>query len=190
MSVKGTETEKNLLKAFAGESQARNRYTYFSKVAREEGYIQIANLFAETALHEESHAKKFFKFLEGGTAEITVTYPAGKISSTIDNLHASANGEHDEWTSLYPSFAETAESEGFHKVAVAFRMIAKVEMEHEKRFRKLLHRLENNTMFVRDAKTPWQCIKCGYIAESTEAPGRCPACDHPQGYFQEHVENY
>jgi rubrerythrin len=190
MSIKGTETEKNLLKAFAGESQARNRYSYFAKVAKEEGYVQIAAIFEETALQEQSHAKKFFRFLEGGDVEITVSYPAGKIGTTVENLKAAAMGEHEEWQQLYPTFAEIAEKEGFHKVAIAFRMIAKVEQEHEKRYNKLVSNIENGKVFKKDEKVRWQCTKCGYVHEGTIAPDKCPACDHPQSYFQEYAENY
>jgi len=190
MSIKGTQTEKNLLKAFAGESQARNRYIYFAKVAKQEGFIQIASLFEETAVQEQSHAKKFFRFLEGGDVEITATYPAGKIGTTAENLKAAANGEQEEWETIYPMFAEIAEIEGFHKVAIAFKMIAKVEAEHEKRYRKLLANVESGKVFQKDEKVKWQCTKCGFVSEGTKAPDKCPACDHPQSYFQEYAENY
>ena len=190
MSIKGTQTEQNLLKAFAGESQARNRYVYFAKIAKQEGFIQIASIFEQTALQEQSHAKKFFRFLEGGEVEIIAKYPAGKIGTTADNLRAAANGEQEEWEQLYPMFAEIADKEGFHKVAIAFRMIAKVEAEHEKRYRKLLANVENSKVFEKDEKVRWQCTKCGFVSEGNKAPDKCPACDHPQGYFEQYAENY
>jgi len=190
MSIQGSQTEKNLIKAFAGESQAKNRYTYFAKVAKEEGYVQISNIFTETARHEESHAKQFVKFLEGGNVEIIATYPAQKIGTTVENLRNSINNEKEEWTSLYKEFAEIADKEGYHKIAVKFKMIAKVEAEHEKRFTKLLQNIENNTVFEREKRTRWQCIKCGYVTEGNSAPEKCAACDHPRSYFQEYPENY
>lgn len=189
-SIKGTKTEQNLLKAFAGESQARNRYTYAAKVARNAGLIQIANIFEETAANEQVHAKVFFKFLEGGPVEITATYPAGVIGDTVANLDAAAQGEHEEWSELYPSFAEIAKQEGFPEVALAFNMIAKVEKEHEKRYRTLLGRVQNNTVHKRDKTVAWKCNKCGYVHEGDEAPGKCPACGLPTGYFEERAENY
>ncbi len=188
--LKGTQTEKNLLGAFAGESQARNRYTYAASVARKEGYLQIADLFLETAENEKEHAKRFFKFLEGGTAEITATYPAGKTGNTAENLKAAANGEHEEWTELYPSFSEKAKEEGFKEVAAAFTMIAKVEKEHEARYLKLLENVENGKVFEKDTSVRWKCRKCGHIHEGPKAPGKCPACLHLQEFFEVQAENY
>jgi len=190
MSIKGSETEKNLLKAFAGESQARNRYTFFAKQAKKEGYEQISNIFMETAEQEKEHAKRFFKFLEGGDVEITATYPAGKIGTTAENLKAAAMGENEEWTELYPQFAEIAEKEGFKDVAVVFKMIAKVEVEHEKRYIRLLENIEKDQVFKKDEPTKWKCTNCGYVHEGKGAPAKCPACDHPQSYFQVKEENY
>jgi rubrerythrin len=189
-SIKGTRTEQNLLKAFAGESQAKNRYTFFAKKAKEEGYEQIADLFEETARQEETHAKQFFKFLEGGMVEITAMYPAGKIGTTVENLLAAAEGENEEWTDLYPEFAKIAEEEGFKKIATKFKAIAKVEAEHEKRYRKLLANIENGEVFKKKKKVRWVCRKCGFVHESENAPQNCPACDHPQAYFEEMAENY
>lgn len=189
-SIKGTRTEQNLLKAFAGESQAKNRYTFFAKKAREEGYEQIAALFEETARQEETHAKQFFKFLEGGMVEITAMYPAGKIGTTTENLLAAADGENEEWTDLYPEFAKIAEEEGFKKIATKFKAIAKVEAEHEKRYRKLLANIQNGEVFKKKKKVRWVCRKCGFVHESENAPQNCPACDHPQAYFEEMAENY
>ncbi len=189
-SLKGTQTEKNLLKAFAGESQARNRYEFFAKVAREEGYVQIANIFQKTADQEKQHAKRFFKFLEGGETEITATYPAGKIGTTAENLKASAMGENEEWTILYPEFAEIATKEGFPQIATAFKMIAKVEAEHEKRFSKLLKNIEEGTVFKKSEKVKWVCTNCGYVHESEKALENCPACNHPQAHFEVYEENY
>ncbi len=183
-SIKGTKTEQNLLKAFAGESQARNRYTYFASVAKKEGLEQIAALFEETALNEKEHAKKFFKFLEGGMVEITASYPAGIISSTLDNLKAAADGENEEWTELYPEFAKIAEEEGFKEVAMAFKMIAKVEKAHEERYRKLYDNLQNGKVFKREGKVIWKCRNCGFLHEGMAAPQKCPACDHPQSFFE------
>lgn len=189
-SIKGTTTEKNLLKAFAGESQAKNRYTFYSKQAKKEGFEQIAALFAETALNEESHAKIFFRFLEGGPVEITATYPAGIIGTTAENLKAAAEGEHEEWTTLYPEFSKTAAEEGFPKIATAFKLIASVEAHHEKRFEKLLTNLEKNRVFEKDEKTYWVCRKCGYVHYGIKALQNCPACNHPLGYFEVMQENY
>jgi rubrerythrin len=189
-SVKGTRTEQNLLKAFAGESQAKNRYTFFAKVAKKEGYEQIAALFMETAGHEEMHAKRFFECLEGGMVEITAAYPAGVIGTTAENLKAAAEGENEEWTKLYPAFADIAEEEGFKKIATLFRSIAKVELQHEKRYLKLLGNIEQGKVFARDEKTEWVCRKCGFVYEGKKALANCPACDHPQAYFELHVENY
>jgi len=189
--LKGTETEKNLLKAFAGESQARNRYTYAAGVARKAGYLQIARLFEETADNERAHAKVFFKFLESGSGlEITAMYPAGKIGDTAENLLAAAEGEKEEWTELYPAFAAKAKEEGFGEVATAFTMIAKVEKEHEARYRKLLDRVKADGVFKREKPIRWKCANCGYIHEGTEPPQVCPACAHPQPHFAEAEENY
>lgn len=189
-SVKGTRTEHNLLAAFAGESQARNRYTYFASVARKEGYRQIEALFLETAENEREHAKRFFKFLEGGALEITATYPAGVLGTTADHLKAAADGENEEWTILYPAAAAVADEEGFPEVAQAFRAIAKVEEKHEARYRKLLSSVEGGKVFKKDAKVAWKCMNCGYVHEGDEAPGMCPACIHPQEHFELFVEAY
>ena len=189
-NLKGTVTEKNLLKAFAGESQAKNRYTFFAKIAKKEGYEQIAAFFEQTALQEESHAKIFFKFLEGGPVEITATYPAGKLGTTSENLLAAAEGENEEWTKIYTEFAETAASEGFSKIATKFKLIAKVEEEHEKRFRKLLKNIEDESVFKKDKKVKWVCRKCGYVYEGEKALENCPLCEHPQAYFEVLEENY
>ncbi|MCX6306785.1 MAG: rubrerythrin family protein [Bacteroidetes bacterium] len=189
-SIKGTRTEKNLLKAFAGESQAKNRYTFFSKQAKKEGFEQIAAFFADTALNEESHAKTFFRFLEGGPLEITATYPSGLIGTTAENLKASADGEHEEWSELYPEFGKVATEEGFPKIAMAFNLIATIEEHHEKRFLKLLNNLEKNRVFEKDEKTYWVCRKCGYIHFGVKALQNCPACNHPLGYFEVLQENY
>mgnify|MGYP002554574813 CR=1 FL=1 len=189
-SIKGTLTEQNLLKAFAGESQARNRYTFFASVAKKEGYEQIAGVFTETAEQEKEHAKRFFKYLEGGDVTITASYPAGRIGSTPENLLAAAQGEHEEWDVLYSSFAETAEQEGFADIANTFRQIAKVEAEHESRYLKLLSRITDGNFFVRDNEIWWQCRNCGYVCKAKEAPLKCPACNHPQAYFEPKKENY
>ena len=189
-SIKGTRTEKNLLKAFAGESQAKNRYTFFAKQAKREGLEQIAAIFTETSLNEESHAKTFFSSLEGGPVEITATYPAGIIGTTAENLKASADGELEEWTALYPEFGKVATEEGFPKAALAFKLIATIEEHHEKRFRKLLNNLEKNRVFEKDEKTYWVCRKCGYIHFGEKALQNCPACNHPMAYFEVLQENY
>ncbi len=183
-SLKGTKTEKNLLTAFAGESQARNRYTYFASQAKKEGYQKISAIFLETADNEKEHAKRLFKFLEGGEVEITASFPAGKIGTTIENLKASAEGENYEHTTMYPEFAKTAEEEGFPEIAAVLRSIAVAEQYHEKRFKELLEELENNTIFKREKKIKWRCRNCGYVHEGTEPPEKCPACNHPQGYFE------
>ncbi|MFH1861557.1 MAG: rubrerythrin [bacterium] len=183
-SLKGSKTEKNLLASFAGESQARNRYSYFASVAKKEGYEQIAAIFQETADNEKEHAKRFFKFLAGGIAEITAAYPAGVIGTTAENLKAAAAGENEEHTVLYPSFAKVAEEEGFKEVATAFRLIAKVEVEHEKRYLALLANLEKGQTFKRNQSVRWKCRNCGYVHEGTEAPKMCPTCLHPQAYFE------
>lgn len=189
-SIKGTATEKNLLKAFAGESQAKNRYEFAAKVAKEEGYEQIAGIFLETALQEQQHAKRFFKFLEGGMLEITATYPAGKIDTTKANLLAAAEGEHEEWSDLYPAFADIAEKEGFKGVATAFRAIAAAEKGHEERYRKLLDNVTKNKVFEKDEKVFWYCRKCGYIHFGTKPLKNCPACLHPESYFELMASNY
>lgn len=189
-SIKGTRTEQNLLKAFAGESQARSRYTYYAGVAKKEGLEQIASLFEETALNEQEHAKRFFKFLEGGMVEITASYPAGVIGTTLDNLKAAADGENEEWTELYPEFAKIAEEEGFKDVAAAFRLIATVEKAHEARYRKLYENLQNGKVFEKDGKITWKCRNCGYLHEGEKAPQMCPTCLHPQSYFEIHTINY
>lgn len=189
-SIKGTQTEQNLLKAFAGESQAKNRYTFFAKQARKDGYEQIADFFEETAMQEEQHAKIFFRFLEGGMVTITAAYPAGVIAQTQENLDAAAAGEHEEWTELYPHFAEVAKEEGFPKVATAFKLIAGIESEHEKRFSKLAENLRTNKVFQRDDKVLWVCRKCGYVHYGNKALNNCPACDHPMAWFEIKAENY
>ncbi len=189
-SIKGSQTEKNLLKAFAGESQAKNRYTFFSKKAKEEGYEQIAAFFLETALQEETHAKIFFRFLEGGSVEITATYPAGSIGTTAENLKAAAMGEHEEWADIYPHFAEIAEQEGFKKVATAFKLIAKIEKEHEERYKKLLERVESGKVFERKEDIEWVCRKCGHVHKGKKALKNCPTCNHPEAYFEEKASNY
>jgi len=189
-SLKGTQTEQNLLKSFAGESQAKNRYEFFSKVAKKEGYVQISNIFAETALQEQSHAKQFFKFLEGGAVEITATYPAGKIGSTLENLQAAAEGENEEWTELYPKFAEIAKEEGFTKIATMFKLIATVEAEHERIYLKLLQNLSEDKVFMRDGKVWWKCLKCGYVYQSAKAYENCPVCGHPKAYMALREDNF
>ncbi|MFB3909235.1 MAG: rubrerythrin [Candidatus Eisenbacteria bacterium] len=189
-SIRGTRTEKNLLAAFAGESQARNRYTYAAGVARKEGFRQIEALFLDTADNEREHAKRFFSFLEGGMAEITATYPAGKTGTTSENLLAAAEGENEEWSTLYPHFAGIAKEEGFGEIASAFLMIAKAEKEHETRFRKLRENVESKQVFHREGKVRWRCRNCGYVHEGPDAPGRCPACLHPQEHFELASENY
>ena len=189
-SLKGTQTEKNLLKAFAGESQARNRYTFFAKQAAKEGYEQIAALFLETAENEGQHAKMYFRHLEGGIVEITAAYPAGKIGTTAENLLAAADGENEEWTDLYPAFADMAESEGFKDAAKSFRQIAKVEAWHEARYRKLLDNIEKDLVFAKPEPVKWICRKCGYVHEGPKALKVCPACDHPQAYQEVYAENF
>ena len=189
-SIKGTRTEQNLLKSFAGESQARSRYTFFASAAKKEGYEQIAGVFMETAEQEKEHAKRFFKFLEGGMVEITASYPAGMIGATQENLLEAANGENEEWADLYPEFAKIAEEEGFKAIATAFRMIAKVEAEHERRYRALLERVIAEKVFEREEEIEWQCRNCGYVHNGKKAPETCPACQHPQAYFEPKKENY
>lgn len=183
-SLKGTKTEQNLLKAFAGESQARNRYTYFASIAKKEGYEQIAAIIQETADQEKQHAKRFFRFLEGGMVEITASYPAGILTSTIENLKAAADGENEEHSLLYPEFARIAKEEGFPQVAAQFNSVAKVEVHHEQRYRLLIANLENSEVFKKPQPVKWMCRECGYIHEGTDAPKVCPCCEHPQAFFQ------
>jgi rubrerythrin len=189
-SVKGTKTEKNLLAAFAGESQARNRYTYFASAARKEGYEQIANIFVETAENEKEHAKVFFKHLEGGEVEITAAYPAGVIGDTKSNLEAAAAGEKMEWTSIYAAFSKIAKEEGFPEIARSFDQISKVEKFHESRYRKLIKNIKDKQVFKKKTKVNWHCINCGYVFEGTQAPKECPACKHPQSYYELLADNY
>ena len=192
LGLKGSETEKNLLKAFAGESQARNRYTYFASVAKKEGYEQISAIFLETADNEKEHAKIFFQHLNeiGEPVEITAKYPAGKISTTAENLLAAANGENEEWGILYPNFEKIARKEGFEKIAESFKEISEVEEQHEKRYRKLLENIKQKKVFKKDEVVLWKCRNCGYVHESEEAPANCPACKHPQAYYEVLEENY
>ncbi|MBQ7900621.1 MAG: rubrerythrin family protein [Clostridia bacterium] len=187
-TLKGTQTEKNLLHSFAGESQARMRYNYFASVAKKEGYEQIEAIFNETADQEKEHAKRFLKFLEGGMVEITATFPAGVIGTTAENLKAAAEGEHEEWSDAYPKFAEIAEQEGFIEIAKVFRAIASVEAEHEKRYLTLLELVETNKVFERDEAIVWQCRNCGFVLTGKRAPLKCPACAHPQAYFEKMKE--
>ena len=189
-SIKGTKTEKNLLAAFAGESQARNRYTYFASAARKEGFEEIANIFTETAENEKEHAKVYFNYLEGGDVEILASYPAGMIKDTRSNLEAAAAGENLEWTTLYVNFAKIAKEEGFLDIANSFTQIAKVEKFHESRYRKLAANIANGEVFKKKTVVRWHCINCGYIFEGTEAPKECPACKHPQAYYEILVEDY
>jgi rubrerythrin len=189
-SLKGTQTERNLLTAFAGESQARNRYTYFAGQARKDGYVQVADIFEETAGQEKEHAKRFFKFLEGGTAEVRGVFPAGIIAATAVNLKEAAAGEHSEWSELYPGFAAVARQEGFETVAAAFDAIQVAERQHEKRYLGLLANLENGTVFKKKKPVVWRCRNCGYLHEGTEAPAMCPACLHPQAHFELLAENW
>ena len=189
-SLKGSKTERNLLTAFAGESQARNRYTYFASKAKKEGFVQIADIFEETANQEKEHAKRLFKFLEGGDVEVTAAFPAGVVGSTAENLKASAGGEHHEWESMYPEFAATAREEGFAAIAQVFEAIAVAEKQHEKRYLGLLANLEAGSVFKKKEKVVWRCRNCGYLHEGTEAPDSCPACTHPQAYFELLAENW
>ena len=188
--MKGSETEKNLLKAFAGESQARNRYTFFMNVAKKEGYEQIAGIFQETADNEKEHAEIFFKHLEGGEVEITAAYPAGKIGTTAENLLAAAEGEKMEWGTLYPGFGKKAREEGFDKVAESFKEISDIEEKHEERYRRLLENVKAGTVFKRGKVVEWKCRNCGYVHDGKEAPKVCPACKHPQSYYELLAENY
>lgn len=188
--IKGTKTEKNLLASFAGESQARTRYTYFASAAKKEGYEQISDIFMETAENEKEHAKRFFKFLEGGMVEITAMYPAGVIGNTLENLKAAADGEQEEHTELYPGAAVTAEQEGFKEIAACYRNIAKVEAEHEARYRRLAMNIEKGEVFKKSHTVRWKCRNCGYVHEGTEAPEKCPACVHPKAFFEIKESNY
>jgi rubrerythrin len=189
-SIKGTQTEKHLLTSFAGESQARMRYTYFASAAKKEGYEQIAALFTETAEQEKEHAKRMFKFLEGGMVEITASYPAGVIGTTAENLKAAAAGENEECTTDYPHFADVAQEEGFPAIAAMYRNIAIAEKAHEERYLALLNNLENDTVFKKEEETTWQCRNCGFVHTGKEAPKTCPACLHPQSYFEVKKNNY
>lgn len=189
-SIKGTKTEQNLLKAFAGESQARNRYTYFASAAREQGFQQISNIFLETADNEKEHAKVFFSHLEGGGLEVTAMYPSGAIRDTKTNLEAAAAGEQEEWTTLYPAFGKTAREEGFPEVARSFEQVAKAEKFHESRYRKLMDNVVNGEVFKKKSVVRWHCINCGYIFEGQEPPKECPACRHPQSFYELLAENY
>lgn len=189
-SIKGTKTEKNLLTAFAGEAQARNRYDYYASVAKKEGYVQIADIFAETANQEKEHAKRLFKFLEGGDVEIQADYPAGVIGTTAENLKAAAKGENYEWTDMYPTFAKVAREEGFNEIANVFEAIAVAEKQHEKRYLGLLANVEAGTVFKKDQVVTWRCRNCGYLHVGQEAPEKCPACAHPQAHFELLAENW
>lgn len=189
-SIKGTQTEKNLLKAFAGESQARNRYTYAASIAKKEGFEQIAGIFLETAEQEKQHAKRFFRFLEGGMVEITAAYPAGVLGTTAQNLKAAADGEHEEYSLLYPEFARIAKEEGFPQVAAQFNTVSVAEKNHEKRYRLLLENLEKGLVFKKEQSVKWKCRECGYIHEGTDAPKLCPCCEHPQAFFEKLSEEY
>jgi rubrerythrin len=190
MDFKGSQTEKNLLAAFAGESQARTKYTFFASAAQKEGYEQIAAIFQETSDNEKEHAKLFFRHLQGGIVEITASYPAGVIASTAENLKAAAEGEKLEWGTLYPNFGDAAEKEGFLDVAKTFRMVAKVEAYHERRYNKLLESVTQGKVFKKDAPIKWKCRNCGYVFEGPQAPDQCPVCAHPKAFFEVWVENY
>jgi len=190
MDLKGSKTEKNLLTAFAGESQARNRYTYFASQAKKDGYVQMSHIFEETANQEKEHAKRLFKFLEGGEVEVQASFPAGVIGSTLDNLKASADGEHYEHTEMYPDFARVAREEGFTDIADVFERIAVAEKQHEKRYRDLAANIEADRVFKRDQEVVWRCRNCGYLHTGTQAPETCPACAHPQAHFELLGENY
>lgn len=189
-SLKGTRTEKNILTAFAGESQARNRYTYFASAAKKEGYVQISDIFTETANQEKEHAKRLFKFLEGGEVEITGSFPAGIISTTLENLKEAAAGEEYEWEQMYPDFAAVAKEEGFSNIATVFESIAVAEKQHDKRYKELAANIEAGTVFKKDAPVTWRCRNCGYVHEGKEATGTCPACNHPQAHFELLGENW
>ncbi len=190
MEIKGTRTEKNILTAFAGESQARNRYTYAASKARKEGYVQISDIFIETADQEKEHVKRLFKLLEGGEVEVQAAFPAGTIGTTAENLKAAAGGEHEEWECMYPDFAKTAREEGLEAAAVVFEAIAVAEKQHEKRYLALLANIENDTVFKKSEPVVWRCRNCGYVHEGEEAPKTCPACAHPQAHFEVLGENY
>ncbi len=190
MTLKGSQTEKNLMKAFSGESQARNRYTYYAAIARKEGYRQIAEAFEETANQEKEHAKRLFKFLEGGMVEITDSYPAGPLGNTLENLKAAAGGENHEWTDMYPGFAKVAREEGFADIAEVFEAIAVAEKQHERRFLAFAENIEKDRVFRRDKPMKWRCLNCGYVHEGPEAPDICPACAHPQAHFELLGENW
>lgn len=189
-TLKGTQTEKNLLAAFSGESQARNRYTYFASAAKKEGYVQISDIFTETANQEKEHAKRLFKFLEGGEVEITAAFPAGVIGTTLENLKAAAEGEAYEWTEMYPEFAATARKEGFDAIAAVFEAIAVAEKQHDKRYKDLAANIETGKVFKKEAPTTWRCRNCGYLHEGSEAPEMCPACAHEQAHFEVLGENW
>jgi rubrerythrin len=189
-SIKGTQTEKNLLKAFAGESQARNRYTYAASIAKKEGFEQIAGIFLETAEQEKQHAKRFFRFLEGGMVEITAAYPAGVLGTTAQNLKAAADGEHEEYSLLYPEFARIAKEEGFPQVAAQFNTVSVAEKNHERRYRLLLENLEKGLVFKKEQSIKWKCRECGYIHEGVDAPKTCACCEHPQAFFEKLTEAY
>jgi rubrerythrin len=190
MSIMGTQTEKNILTAFAGESQARNRYTYFASKARQEGYRQISEIFEETANQEKEHAKRLFKLLEGGEAQVTASFPAGVIGSTVENLEEAAGGENYEWTQMYPGFAKTAREEGFEDIAKIFEAIAVAERQHEKRYQNLKRNIEAGKVFAKDSVVTWRCLNCGYLHEGSEAPEQCPACAHHQAHFELLAENW
>lgn len=190
MGIKGTQTERNILTAFAGESQARNRYTYFASKARKEGYRQIAEIFEETADQEKEHAKRLFKLLEGGEAQVTASFPAGVIGTTLENLEEAAGGENYEWTEMYPGFAKVAREEGFEKIAHIFEAIAVAEKQHERRYRALKSNIEAGKVFARDEEVTWRCLNCGYLHEGKQAPEKCLACDHPRDHFELLCENW
>jgi len=190
MDFKGSQTEKNLLAAFAGESQARNRYTFFASVAKKEGYEQIGAIFEETLANEKEHAELFFKHLQGGMVEITASYPAGVIGTTVENLKAAAEGEKLEWGTLYPNFGDIAEKEGFKEIATTFKMVAQVEAYHERRYNKLLANVQEGKVFKKDQPVKWKCRNCGYVFEGAEVPDKCPTCEHPRAYFEVWMENY
>jgi rubrerythrin len=190
MDVKGTQTEKNLLASFAGESQARNRYTYFASQAKKDGFVQVSRIFEETANQEKEHAKRFFKFLSGGEVEVTASFPAGVIGTTLENLQAAAAGEHEEWTEMYPAFARVAREEGFEAIAMVWEAICVAEKNHEARYRALARNIEAGLVFKREGRTVWYCQNCGYIHEGEEAPKMCPACAHPQAHFCLLQDNY
>lgn len=190
MELVGSKTEQNLLMAFAGESQARNRYTYFASQARNEGFIQISLVFEETANQEKEHAKRFFKYLKGGEVQIQCAFPAGVVGTTAENLQAAAGGEHEEWSALYPQFAAIARDEGFKSIGTVFDMISIAEKQHERRFRGLLENIQDGRVFKRNQPVKWRCLNCGFVHEDAEAPAACPACAHPQAYFELLAENW